>query len=474
MSVIPISYPFSTAVLKSLRGLNLGTGATGVSGYTGATGWTGNTGATGPSGFSTNTGATGWTGVTGWTGSTGWTGNTGATGWTGATGALGPTGVQSPVGNTLTVDAVYGNDTDAKANPYSKPFLTISAALSSASAGQIVIVNAGTYNETLTIPNDVSVSGSGAQCVVIQNLNVSQNTTLVTVGNNCRLENFTANLTTSGNSNLIGVDFPSGTSVTTKIRNSIWNITSTSTGSATVLGVRSAGTSSTSYTAVNAIQRSTVNVISNGSGICRGILVSGPNRFAVRDMVVYARGNGSNIVGIETTDPSAYAELKTSTISGILYDINRTAGDILVGFTDLRNNKADGNSFSVVTESSSTIFGVIGNLGANQTYYLVPGTVPLSSIPLSAYRIPITQNMILFTGTIIFSGNIGTGVSVSIHIHKNNSLTPDFTITLNAGETNKTNSTKSVDFSLGDTYHAELVTVGNPPAGTFSAIIGFY
>jgi len=463
MSNNPISYPFSIGVLKSLKALNLQ--------YQGSTGWTG---ATGAPGSAANTGATGWTGSTGAPGPTGWTGSTGAPGPTGSTGAPGPTGVQFPQGNTLTVDAVYGNDTDAKVNPYSVPFLTIGAALSIASAGQIVLINAGTYNESLTIPNNVSISGSGAQSVIIQKLNVTQNTTLITLGTNCRIENFTANLSSSGNYDLIGMDFPSGTSVNSKIRNSIWTVTSTATGSPTILGVRSAGTSSTAYTPVNAIQRTTVNVVSSGAGITRGILVSGPNRFAVRDMVVYARGTGTNIVGVETTDSSAYAEIKTSTIGGVLYDINRTAGQMLIGFTDLNNNRANGNSFSVVVESATIIYGVVGNPGTNQNYFLVPGTLTIGSLPGSPFKIPASQNMILFTGTLIFTGTLGVGVSISLHIHKNNSVTPDFSITLNTGENSKINNTVSVDFLTGDTYYAELVTVGNPGAGTMCATLGFY
>jgi hypothetical protein len=379
-----------------------------------------------------------------------------------------------PTGNTLQVDAVYGNDITAAINPYSSPFLTISAALSNVQPGQLVFINPGTYNETITIPDNVSVNGAGAQSVIIQKLNVSQNTTLITVGINCRIENFTANLSSSGNYDLTCVDFPSGTSITSKIRNSIWNVTSTATGSPTIVGAKSSGTSSTSYTAVNAIQRTTVNVISSGTGISRGILLNGPNRFAVRDMVVYARGTGSDIIGIETTNESSYAEIKTSTVSGVLYDINRTAGDILLGFTDLKNNKANVNSFSVVTESSNTTFGMIGNLGANTTYYLVPSIVPIGSLPASTFSIPFSQNVILFSGILKFTGTIPTGGSISLNVYKNADVSPSYSIVLNPGETTKINTSDSVDFSTTDTYSVRLTTVGNPTTGTFTSNLSFY
>jgi len=422
-------------------------------------------GPTGPSGFSTNTGATGPSGPTGANGPSGFSTNTGATG---------ATGVPSPIGNTLTVDSVYGNDTEGALNPYSKPFLTISAALSSATSGQLVFINPGTYNESLTIPNGVSINGASAQCVIIQKLNVTANTTLITIGQNCRIENFTANLSSSGNYDLIGIDFPSGTSINSKLRNSIWNVTSTTVDLPTILGVRSAGISNTSYSSPDTIQRSTINVTSSSSGVTRGILVSGSNRFAVRDIVVYAKGTGNNIVGVETTNSSANAELRTSTISGSLYDINRTAGNLFLGFTNLLNNTANGNSFTVAVESNTVTFGIIGNPASNTTYNLVPGTISIGSLPGSPFEIPVVQNMILFNGVIRFTGTISVGQSVSLHVHKNNNPTPVYTITLNQGETTKINNLQSVDFIQGDTFYAELVTVGNPGTGTFTATLAFY
>jgi len=47
-------------------------------------------------------------------------------------------------------------------------------------------------------------------------------------------------------------------------------------------------------------------------------------------------------------------------------------------------------------------------------------------------------------------------------------------IILNQGENTKINTLDSVNFSTGDFYHAELVTIGNPGPGTFIASISFY
>lgn len=155
----------------------------------------------------------------------------------------------------------------------------------------------------------------------------------------------------------------------------------------------------------------------------------------------------------------------------MLYDINRVAGTILLGFTDLRNNRANGNSFSVVTESSTTTFGFFGNPSAS-VYYLVPGTAKLTELPGFPFEVPTAQNVILFVGTIRYTGTIGT--SLTFNIYKNAGLVPVFSIVLLTGETSKIDQTKSVDFSQGDTYYATVNLVGAITSGTFTATLGFY
>lgn len=411
----------------------------------------------------------------------------------GPTGPPGPQGVPFPTGNTLIVDSVYGNDTTAAAHPYSLPFLTIQAALNAALPGQNVKVYAGTYNETLIIPPNVSLTGDAPQGVVIQKLNVTADTTLITMGDNCRAENFTARLSSSGNYNLIGVDFPSGTSITAKLRNSIWTITSTASGSPSILGVRSAGTSSTAYSTPNAIQRSTINVISSSAGVSRGILVSGANRFAVRDIVVYARGSGANIVGVETTHASAVFEVKTSTIGGestgigaTAHDINRTLGTMLVGATDLLNNNANGNSFTPTQSPASFQFGIINSLLSNRRYYLIPGTAPANSLTneassstyslVKSFPIVFSQPSTVIEINITYTETLSAGQSITFHIYKNNDMTSSLSLTLGENETTKFLTTQSLNFDTGDVLRTTLEVVGNPSGSypAFSANVYYY
>ena len=82
--------------------------------------------------------------------------------------------------------------------------------------------------------------------------------------------------------------------------------------------------------------------------------------------------------------------------------------------------------------------------------------------------------MVLFVGILNFTGTLTGTNTITLHIHKNSSATPDYSITLIAGQTRKIEDRLSLDFTAGDLYHAELVTVGNPNTGTITATLGFY
>ena len=218
-------------------GPNYGNGPTGP---TGATGRTGATGATG------STGATGATGVTGATGTTGATGPTGATGTTGPTGATGPTGT-TQLGNVARVDVVYGNDGTGVIG--GSPFLTIQAAITAIGVltGIAIWVLPGVYTLAagITLPDQTALRGMSSQTCTIQMTGVSADTTLITMGENCRVEDLTFLLTSSQHHTLVGMLFGGTTSVTSKLRTcvvSVNNSTASTGGVSNVYGVLSNGT----------------------------------------------------------------------------------------------------------------------------------------------------------------------------------------------------------------------------------------
>jgi hypothetical protein len=377
------------------------------------------------------------------------------------------------------VDAVYGNDVSGTANPYVYPFLTISAALSNASSGQTVFVRPGTYTESITMPAGVALRGANTQTVTVTRTNVTSNVTLLTMGSNCRVEDMTFTLTSLCNVNLTGVDWPSGTPIVSKLRTAVVNVVSGGTGSNTIVGMLSAGSSATTYNAADATRGCTVSVDASSSGPIRGLYVTGSNWFSSRDTNYNIRGTGSNIVGVETTNAGSYASLKHSTVrggngTGTNFDINRTAGEILLGSVDLVNNSANGNGFSVTTEGAITHCGTTGNFTDGTTYYLVPGFVKQGDLPTSTFGIPVTQNMVLFSGTFQSSPAVSAGHSVKLTAYKNNAIT-DMSMTIVAGATLASNTSQSVDYNRGDTFDFRMVpSGGNLNNYKFAASVAFY
>jgi hypothetical protein len=196
---------------------------------------------------------------------------------------------------------------------------------------------------------------------------------------------------------------------------------------------------------------------------------------------INATGTSSNIIGVETTNAGAYASIKHSTVRGgnhiaqpTNHDINRTAGEILLGSVDLVNNSANGNGFSVTTEGAITHFGTTGNYTNGTTYYLVPGFVRQGDLPTTTFGIPVTQNMILFSGTFQSAPAIPTGQSVKLTAYKNNAIT-DMSMTIVAGQTLASNTTQSVDYSRGDRFDFRMVpTGGNLNNFDFAGSVAFY
>ena len=152
-------------------------------------------------------------------------------------------------GNVIRVDWLNGNNATATVTN-GLPFQTITAAMNAISASGIAsIVNPvvvwvmpGIYNETVTMQAYVSLlgmtQGAGAEAaptagVIIQQLNVTATTTLITMADYSRLENVSLNLTTSTSNviNLTGISFPSSntSSATARVQSVTLTINRSST-----------------------------------------------------------------------------------------------------------------------------------------------------------------------------------------------------------------------------------------------------
>ena len=363
------------------------------------------------------------------------------------------------MGNVLRVDSVYGNDTIAPTQLYSYPFKTINGAISNVSPTQTIHILPGTYNETIVIPTGIAIRGQNTQTVTIQSANSTSNTTLITMGVNSRLEDVTMNIYSSNSVDLIGINFPSGTPLTSKVRTTVLNVSSTGTGTHSTIGVYSGGTSALTYTNSHAIRATTVNVASQGNGITRSLYVTNSNRFTARDTNFSALGTSS--IGVETTNISTVVELKECSVNGGVYDINRTTGTLQLSSTDLINATANGNSFSVNTEPSPIFFGVTGSI-ANATKNLMPGTLLHNDLPAS-FGLPFPQRLVVFQGLFTSRAALTGGQTAVYHLHKNSTAgTPFMSATLNSANQTIRIQDKSESFNgLTDILIVQLTTSGS-------------
>ena len=333
-------------------------------------------------------------------------------------------------GNTLIVDQVYGND--ATASVGGTPYLTVGAAVSAVTTGQTIYILPGTYNLTagIVIPNDVSIRGMSVQTCIVQMLNVTADTTLVTVVSQTRIEDLTLKLTSQEHRTLKGIVFGATSTTNAKLRTCVLTVDNSGAsvgGTSAVTGIECNGTGalSSSSFSFNSLKGSTINVLSNGGGNKRGVLVSNSNVVTTRDLNVYVAqptntASTGSYVGVETNDtrgPNLGSIQLRSTTVGVTFPTATqayTASDILqttpasitdptylaspgiqIGpGTDLVTKSAGTKGFSTYIYPTTVYYGLKGNIRSGDNgAYLWPGTqtisnnqYPDSGMPAAFYR----------------------------------------------------------------------------------------
>jgi hypothetical protein len=331
-------------------------------------------------------------------------------------------------GNIAIVDAIYGNNSTASVGGL--PYLTVNAAVSAVSSGQTVYILPGTYTLTsgITIPSGVSIRGMSLQTCTVQMVNVTSPTTLITMGENTRLEDLTLRLTSVEHNNLTGIIFGEDTTRTAKLRTCVLTVDNSgasSGGSSDVIGVRCNGTGTLGAASFsfNSLKGSTINVLSNGAGNKRGILVSNTNIVTCRDLNVYVAkptsgASTGSYVGVETNDSAntGSIQLRSTTVGVVTPSVGETytASDILqttpavisdptylasagiqVGpGVDLVTKSAGGKGFSTYNYPTTVFYGIKGNSSSAPSGFLWPGTqtanagsYPDPGIPAAYYRV---------------------------------------------------------------------------------------
>ena len=378
------------------------------------------------------------------------------------------------------MDQIYGNDMNAPANKYQTAFKTIGTAMANANYGDQVWVLPGTYNEAVVFSNGVNLRGVNLNSVIIQRLNVTSNTTLITLASNSRLEDVTLKLTSSSSNakQLVGVMF-SNVQGTAKIRTILANFDNsamTCNVATNFYGIYSSGSSATGVSSFDEMQRCTINVTSSGPGAKRGIYLDGSNALHCRDVNIYCKDNptysgtsNGTYFGCETNHPNAVFTIKTSTTYGYAAvagntsaDISQTQGQIILASTDLPNRAGNGKGFTAAIAQPSLTFGISGAPDKYLFTYLMPGVVNGGNADIPTYyglRCP-TLSMIDQLSFQVQSIET-TGMSVAALLYKNSNIQSNFTLILsNGGPTFITTSNLSLTITKNDTYAIILSNVG--------------
>jgi len=337
------------------------------------------------------------------------------------------------LGNVLIVDQVNGNDSTASIGGL--PYKTVEAALNgtTGATGTTVWVMPGTYNLTagLSLSNQMALRGLNTQTCALQMLGVTGDTTLLKMGENCRVEDLSLRLGSTDHHKLVGIEFGGTSAQTSKLRTSVLTVDNSGAsdgGSSNVSGILCSGTGAynESTFSFNCVKGSTINVKSNGDGIKRGILVNNSNQVSVRDTNIYVATPSvgtllGSYVGVETDDAggSGSIELRTSSISGPKQLVPKTfdSSDILQSHptvitnpsylaspgiqigpgVDLVNKAAGQKPFTTYNYPTTIYYGLRGFIKdgttPGTTGYLWPGTqavsnqFPDTTSPAAFYRI---------------------------------------------------------------------------------------
>jgi hypothetical protein len=249
----------------------------------------------------------------------------------------------------------------------------------------------------------------------------------------------------------------------------------------------------------NSLKGSTINVLSNGGGNKRGVLVSNQNVSSTRDLNIYvaaprtAVGSTGSYVGVETADASnnlGSIQLRATTVgtvkptTGQTYtasDIKQTnpatitdptylaSPGIQVGpGVDLVTKSAGGKGFSIYIYPTALFYGLKGTLEKNTTGYLWPGTVsvaggankyPDATTPPAFFR--IQQPTILCGMSCALTVPPGNGNSLNVvvrttPISTGTIIDTSFNLTLTGAVSTLNFYNASRDLNTGDRIHVFL------------------
>lgn len=368
------------------------------------------------------------------------------------------------------VDSVKGDDSTGAISTTSSdailPFQSFSAAVTAANAvsggGTVVIyLSAGIYgfSSPITLNSNVHIVGIDASACII-NYVATVNGSAIILGNNCRLEQLSITVSTTANINLTGIEFPSSSTTSSKLRSLDLYVTATGVGTGECIGIKVSATTGLDPYFTN-IRASTIRTYSVQSGRERAIYIDGINgKFNCRDTVLWSDGIGGNCIAAETNATSSILVLTTSSCFGSFADVSQTVGSIILSSTCLRNGNVNGNNLSQCISTGIIFFADTGTIGTTVgPRYLRPGNAVLGNVEqfLTFGRPTMVHNLRVQ----VVDGGVGTR-TYTITINKNNVPTAlSVLLTGAAGPVIVADTTNALAYTTGDKISCQIVVGGS-------------
>lgn len=354
-------------------------------------------------------------------------------------------------GNVAFVDAVNGNNATGAIN--GKPFLTITAALTAAAAGNVVVyVLPGTYNETISVPANVSVVGLDRKRCILQQTGAVAPTDMVTLASGSRCVQMGILADTAAAVLLRGVVFTGGAEANARIADSRIILTHTGAGACYGIVGAGAGAATSEHTGVNNCE---VLVTGSGAQARRGILVSsGSTILRVSNSTVRVARTGAAVgtyYAAEVSGANSTLATSASTYQGPTgtggADISQTTGTILLQNSSLLTPSANSLGFSTTDGSTSYVWGEDAAVPAGATTYMTFGTGNAGTS--DSQRVKLDRAGVVRSITVRAAVAPGGGRSV-VYTLMVNGVATVLTATIANAATTATVDTASLALAAGD------------------------
>ncbi|MEN1936461.1 hypothetical protein AAIE21_12875 [Paenibacillus sp. 102] len=365
-----------------------------------------------------------------------------------------------------------GNDSTAFIG--GNPFKTINGAITAINAigatGITIFVFPGVYDETIVIPNGNSLRGLSLLTVIIRKQNVTSNTTVLTMGENTRVEDVSVLLTSSNHVNLTGVAFPGTTSQTSRLRTAVItvdNSTASTSGTSNVYAIHSFGTG-TPDDSISAVRATTITTKSAGLGNKRSLLVNtNAHSFHCRDinLTTTSSGGAGSYIGAEVNQSGAKLSLRLASIQGTTADVSQTAGTMTLSSANLINSNTNNLGFSTVLQPSMILWADPAGLPTGGNRFYRPGTAAVSTTEVF---IRLSQKAVI--KSLAIRARVGPGgANTDTWTIRKNGVDTSLIVSLTGAQTSNINNNVSVTFQAGDSISLR-VTAATGSATTDTVI----